>query len=420
MNTHPVCVIVDAYSTAKDYPLLFAQRGWQCVHVQGTPDLLPVFAPSFCPERYLVNIVHQGDVEQTLAAVRSYQPTLVIAGIEPGVLLADVLSERLGLLTNGTGHSLARRDKFAMAQSLTRIGIAAAAQYKSNDGQQIVAWSCDHGRWPVVVKPIHSAGTDGVTICSSPQEVGQACAAILGQRNIVGLINDEVMVQDFLRGTEYVVNTVSRDGRHFVNDIWQSTKRRLSGASYIYDREELLPVDGPAQSQLVPYVLRVLDALGIQHGPAHSEVILTADGPVLIETGARIAGAMNQQAIASCVGHSQLELTVLAYADPTEFLLATKHPYTLQQHMFNVDLISERAGIVREIPMLPSLRALPTLFDLSLKVRPGSLIRQTVDLHSSPGLLTLVGAKREHLMSDYLQIRALEKDGFVIDPAPVL
>lgn len=43
--------------------------------------------------------------------------------------LADVLPERLGLATNGTRHSAARRDKYEMAETLRDAGLRCAGRY---------------------------------------------------------------------------------------------------------------------------------------------------------------------------------------------------------------------------------------------------------------------------------------------------
>ena len=38
---------------------------------------------------------------------------------------------------------------------------------------------------------------------------------------------------------------------------------------------------------LIPYVQGVLDALQIKNGPTHGEVMMTADGPCLVEMNCR-------------------------------------------------------------------------------------------------------------------------------------
>ena len=47
----------------------------------------------------------------------------------------------------------------------------------------------------------------------------------------------------------------------------------------------------PNYKDLIEYNIKVVKALGIKVGPAHSEIILSKDGPVLVEIGARLNGA---------------------------------------------------------------------------------------------------------------------------------
>ena len=61
----------------------------------------------------------------------------------------------------------------------------------------------------VVVKPVKSAGSDDVTLCTSMDHVKQAYGNIQGKINGLGLENKATLVQEYLDGTDYVVDTVS-------------------------------------------------------------------------------------------------------------------------------------------------------------------------------------------------------------------
>lgn len=54
-----------------------------------------------------------------------------------------------------------------------------------------------------------------------------------------------------------------------------------------------------------------MDALGIQHGPGHGEVIVTNTGPVLVECGARPHGAEGTfiPLARDCFGRDQVHST---------------------------------------------------------------------------------------------------------------
>jgi hypothetical protein len=69
-----VAVIVDGYSTGRHLSPTFRQRGWDCVHVQSRPGLMPFQRASFTPRDYLINLRHDdGHPERTVAALEPYQ-----------------------------------------------------------------------------------------------------------------------------------------------------------------------------------------------------------------------------------------------------------------------------------------------------------------------------------------------------------
>ena len=51
-----------------------------------------------------------------------------------------------------------------------------------------------------VVKPVEGAGSDGVLICDSPDEVRKAFASLEGTKNVLGLTNYQVLLQEYLKG----------------------------------------------------------------------------------------------------------------------------------------------------------------------------------------------------------------------------
>ena len=68
------------------------------------------------------------------------------------------------------------------------------------------------GGFKCVVKPNESAGTDSVFLCNTPEEVLTAFTAIHNHSNGLGHTNDGALCQEFLSGTEFVIDGVSRDG----------------------------------------------------------------------------------------------------------------------------------------------------------------------------------------------------------------
>ena len=170
----------------------------------------------------------------------------VMAGAETGVEVADRLATRCHTLNNGEKLSTARRNKYHMGETVRAAGIRAVQQQRATEWSQIEAFLADWNPNPfcVVVKPIQSAGSDDVFKCQSVEETRAAFDKINGAINGLGLVNEGVLVQEFLDGTEYVIDSVSRDGVHKVTAIWEYDKRSVNDANFVYFGMKMLPASG--------------------------------------------------------------------------------------------------------------------------------------------------------------------------------
>lgn len=411
--TDKTVAIVDAYSTARYFAPLFQAKGYRCVHVQSTEVIPAVYAQSFCPADFIDNVVHTaGAATATAAAVARHHPVALIAGIESGVELADQLSEQLGLRTNGTALSTARRNKFQMVETVKAAGLPAAAQVLATDHDTLLDWYARRGGGRVVVKPVRSAGNDGIFFCDNEKEVLAAFDALLDTDSALGLRNNAVLAQEYLLGVEYYVNTVSLDGVHYVTDLHSTRHLNINGVRDLLGGSCLLPRHGPEQDQLVEYTFGVLDALGVRNGPAHSEVKLTADGPRLVETAARICGGEMPVLVRAAIGDSQVECTVDAYVDPDRFTERVKQDYVIRRHGVWIDMIAPRSGKLLGYPGMAELRALESYQDALLTVEPGQRITRSTNDFTYPMRVLLLHESPAVLQRDWETARYLDGEGF--------
>jgi biotin carboxylase len=169
---------------------------------------------------------------QTVNALRALPLPVVavIPGAETGVELADRLSARMGLRSNGEEGSLARRNKYDMGEKVRAAGVRAVKQRLCRSEAELLAFFIEEfgvaltgsssgymynsasysspDGFRCVVKPVQSAGTDHVFLCDSIDEALTAFASIHGHVNGLGLVNDGALVQEFLAGKEYVIDKV--------------------------------------------------------------------------------------------------------------------------------------------------------------------------------------------------------------------
>eukprot|EP00604_Paraphysomonas_vestita_P002484 CAMPEP_0174818284 /NCGR_PEP_ID=MMETSP1107-20130205/943_1 /TAXON_ID=36770 /ORGANISM="Paraphysomonas vestita, Strain GFlagA" /LENGTH=366 /DNA_ID=CAMNT_0016029931 /DNA_START=229 /DNA_END=1326 /DNA_ORIENTATION=+ len=272
-------VIVDTFSTGLLIAYLCHLKGFRVVSVlSGDLESLMSMIPEgldFSFAQILSLSTSQLDEEVAFNTLTNQLASLpwpivsVIAGAETGVELADKLSSHFGLRTNGTSQSEARRNKYVMGETIRAAGIRAVKQLQAQTWGEISTflneWQPDPYR--VIVKPMDSAGSDDVTLCRSEDEVKRAFGHILGKVNGLGLVNNSVLVQEYLEGQEYVIDMVSRDGEHKLVAIWEYDRRVSNGASFVcFGQRLMIMSDNPEiYYQLYEYQKKVLTALGIKN-----------------------------------------------------------------------------------------------------------------------------------------------------------
>ncbi len=413
MKDRQCVVIVDAYAGVRALVHEFLERGYSIVRVQSTRGVPPIYQNEILDrDCFIADIVHDGDVFATARAVAAFAPVAVVPGGEIGVEFADLLAERLGRPGNGTAQSAARRDKYLMVEAVRAAGLRASRQLRVTSAGELAAWHRELGG-RVVVKPPRSSGGQGVYFCDTPEESVAAYLSLAGADNVFAQPNDGAVAQEYLPGTEYVVNTVSLEGRHQVCEIWQASRVSANGLD-LCDAYSLIAPDNQVADPLTRYAFGVLDALGIRHGPAHLEIRMTPAEPCLVEIGARIAGGGIPARARLAIGESQIDWIADAYTRPARFLARAGSSYALRRHCAMFGLISPVEGVLREYRGIDEIRMLESFYDLTTLVKPGQELRRTIDDATHPVIVTLLHDIEEVVQRDLNTIRHLDGAGFYV------
>ncbi|MDF1761333.1 MAG: ATP-grasp domain-containing protein [Coxiellaceae bacterium] len=407
MINRKTIVVVDAYSTGRLLASRFKQMGFSCVHVQTQAVIPNILRSSFQPNNFIENIVVQDGLQEVIARLKRYDIQAIVAGSETGVAEADQLCEYFDLPGNGVAYSQSRYNKFEMIKALQQVGVPSVPCIQSKDLYEILQWSRQQ-KGTVVLKPLQSAGNDGVYFCQSTDDIKRAFTAIIHQQNIFNHPNDVVLAQALLMGTEYIINSVSRDGQHHITDIWRCEKHFVSGKSNLSLLEALVHPDDAVCQVLIAYAEDVLNALHIVYGPGHMEVMLTEQGPILIEAAARLQGCVDAGAVELATGASQLSQTVLSYADPQAFK-ATRKKYRLKQYCYRLFMRSTVSGYLHKDLDLSAVEQLPSFYSMHHCLKKHAQISETLDIATTPGYLHFVNANSQQIQQDYLIYREYEE-----------
>jgi biotin carboxylase len=400
-------VIVDPYSGAADFGPAFRARDISPVAVLSTPRPLAAFATDWHPANFDEVHCFDGDEAALLATLKAYRPLCVIPGNESGVELAEALAESIA---PGSGNvpeqAAARRDKWEMARAVSAAGIPVLRQLCADDAGQVAAWLTESGLAgrALVLKPPKSGGTDGTHIVAAGQDWRPIFDEINGAVNRYGQRNEGVLVQELAVGTEYVIDMFSAGKEHGLTEICRYRKRASGHRLGLYDRTDFVSHEDPVVAELAAYAAAVADAVGVREGATHTEVMLTQDGPRLIEIAARLAGTPLQQAARLATGDCQIDRAVRHVLDG-QFTPG----YRLRQQASVVTLSAARGGVLRNPEVLAALRALPTACMASLPHQAGDTVAATQDLFTLLGWVLLADEDTAAVERDYQLIRAAEQ-----------
>ena len=384
-------VIVDAYSTAQHLPAALRAHDVRVVHVQSDQEIPGFLARSFHPGNF-DEVLPYGTPDAIAARLAGRAGLTVLAGAESGVLFADELCARLGLDWNVPGLSAARRDKYTMIEALRRAGLPVAQQIRSADAEEVVRWSRSQEDWPIVLKPPLSTSSEDVYFCATAEDIRAALPRIVGKTNLLGVRNDVALAQSFLEGPIYVVNAVSHRGEHLTTDVWCFEFVRGPRGSIMFTEHRLLGEDHEHFAPLVAYNERALDAVGIRNGPSHAELKMTARGPRLVETSARLMGAtIEREPFVAALGTTQVELTAMALCDPERFRARLRTPYRLAKRLRILWVHFPVAGTIIGDEGCAQLDLLPSYAGYFGRPRVGDEVLPSTDTTGKGGFVYLLG-----------------------------
>lgn len=417
IDKRKVVAIVDGYnSVGKLYAPEFKKNGYRCISVQSTLDIPKVHKDSFFPEDYELNLIYDGkNLQEIIDQLKKSNIFFVVAGSEPGVELADLLSHKIGLpYTNSIALSEARRNKFTMIEALKSKGLKIVDHIQSDRIEEVLLWAQKQNQWPIVLKELKGAGGEGLSFCYNYKEIISSFKKIQKSKDLYGNKNNKVLGESFLDGEQYLVNIVSLDGKHKLSDLWICKKTAISNTKIVLDYLKLLPYEYSLTADLLHYTYAVLDALEIKYGASHNEIMLTKNGFFLIESGARLMGAVDPNVIAQATGASQLDFLMESYVHPELFLKKVDVPYRLNRHLLYKFILSSKSGTIKKINFIQEIKKLRSFERIDLKVKVGSNLVKTKDLFTSPGAIYLAHKNEDVIEEDYQEILLYEKEMFQV------
>ena len=259
---------------------------------QAQPALAPVLAQAVecleCP-----GFVYE-EVEAALTMRHErqvYEALICIVDIR--IVAAARLAKRLGLRFLNPAIAALSRDKFSVRQKLEASGIPQAGYRLATCEDEIMAAIEELG-FPVLIKPCDGYASQNIAVIEGPDDLEPWISPvpyIAAQAMDYGLgvqSNQRFIVERYLTGDFIGCDTMSIDGRHHLVGI--NEKLMCPPPSFAIKGGCFLPA-APEMERIKDYAFSCLDAVGFDFGAAHIEMMITSDGPQLIEINPRLVSA---------------------------------------------------------------------------------------------------------------------------------
>jgi hypothetical protein len=369
----------------------------------------------FRPTDFALVLSEAEGIDPLLHRLRQLRPVAVVPGSESGVTLADILAADLVPdRANDSTLTAARRHKGHMVAALEARGVRAIRTLTTSSPAEAGHWVTRHqldGR-DLVVKPAMSSCTVDVMLMPGGVGLTSTITELLNKTSLFGVPNEEVVVQERVLGTEYAVDTFSWEGRHSVSAVYQCRKVTNGSSFATYDSLTFVPYEAAEAAVLVDYVKKALDALGIRFAIAHTEVMMTSDGPVLIEVGARPGGGDLPALCELATGDNVIHRLARYLRDGTP----PPPGYSLSWHVSTAYFRTAQAGIIVNTAAYQRIRQLPSCRALQVQVTDGDRVGATSDLLSTLALGWAVLAHRDpdQVERDRAIVREIEQEVRVV------
>lgn len=276
-----------------------------------------------------------------------------------------------------------------------------------------------------IVKPTRGVASENIHLCEDPDSVRQAYEIIKGS-TVFGAASERhqaVLVQEFAAGTEYAVDVISKNGEHKVAALWRYDKRAANGAPFCYYATELVDATRSAVGSMVcDYAKECLTAVGIKWGISHNEIIVTPDGPRLVEVNCRQHNMDFAPITMACIGYNAFDMLLAAYlgGQPVHAYPPSGESQrldwdslpdvpSLRAHGAMVHLVNSVNGTLTEVKVqhLNEIQNMESV--LEIEVYPdfldvGGTIFPTVDIRSDAGWVQLINDDPSVFQRDYNRI----------------
>jgi biotin carboxylase len=153
----------------------------------------------------------------------------------------------------------------------------------------LIAEAGEHCGWPLVVKPLEQCASRGVSLLRGPADI----AAALAKAQAYG---EQVLLEHGLTGSEHSAELIRDRSRRVVFfNIVDRVFRYDGGVPFELGHVNPTRLPRETQREISQLLIQAANALGVTWGPFKADLMVTDDGPKILECTARLSGGWDCQ-----------------------------------------------------------------------------------------------------------------------------
>lgn len=303
------------------------------------------------------------------------------------------VARTLGLAHVAPDTAVLCRDKAAVRNALAAAGIDQPAFVRitpgPDAGRRLIA-AVDQLGLPLIIKPVDGFGSQHVFALRTVTDLAilNSLADLVAQGpGDYGLGNAAVgalLVERLFDGPVLGCDVMRAGGRQVLLGV--NAKVMVAPPSFAI-RGGCFTANCGQFGALETWLGRVLDAVGFDCGVAHVELIMTADGPQLVEINPRLVGARISRLISTTLGRS-------VHADLIDLYLTGALPPLAQtaRHAATRWLLAPETGLLDRIDW-PACTD-PAFIGIVANAHPGDAVRPALDNADRLAMVITTGSDR--------------------------
>lgn len=363
------------------------EMGLEVIAVDMNPKAI-----GFCVPGVVKEIISTIDIPAIVEAAKKHKidGIMTLATDMPMRSVAAVV-KNLGLIGIDADTALKATNKAEMRVALQAGAVPIPKFYKvANEEEYLEA--VKQFTVPFIVKPADSSGSRGIyeVIDITDQKLIKEAYDYCKPFSRVG----DVVVEEYMSGPEVSVETLSVDG---VCHVIQITDKLTTGAPHYVEMGHSQPTRHSKEiaDKIVDVTKAANKAIGITNGPSHTEIIVTSEGPKIVELGARLGGDnITTHLVPLSTGVNMVECCI-------KIALGEKPDIEPRWNKGSaIRYFEQNAGVIKKIDGIENAKKIPGIQQISIVHGSGEEITEVTSSGARMGFVIAQDTNAEAAIGD--------------------